>query len=88
MPWGSRGATQTPTYRGDSPRNMTFHIDVRDKTVSVLMDDQVLYSRQRPDLVLGLARPNLVLARPSTAATGDRTLTVTGFEFGIETNGN
>jgi hypothetical protein len=86
MPWGSRANATAIQAQGDSPRNLTFHIDARDKTVSVLMDDQVLYSRQRSELVLGLVRPRLAMARTGST-TGDRTLTVTGFEFGIETNG-
>lgn len=86
MPWGSRASATAIQLQGDSPRNLTMHIDARDKTVSVLMDDQVLYSRQRSDLVLGIVRPRIAFARTGST-TGDRTLTVTGFEFGIETNG-
>lgn len=87
MPWGSRASATAIQLQGDSPRNLTMHIDTRDKTVSILMDDQVIYSRQRSDLVLGVVRPRLAMARTG-ATTGDRQLTVTGFEFGIETNGS
>lgn len=86
MPWGSRASATNIILQGDSPRDLTFHIDTRDKTVSILMDDQVIYSRQRSDLVLGVVRPRLAVARTGST-TGDRSLTVTGFEFGIETNG-
>lgn len=87
MPLGSRASATAPILQGDSPRDLTFHIDARDKTVSVLMDDQVVYSRQRQDMGIGIVRPRLVMAR-SGSVVGDRTLTVTGFEFGIETNGS
>ena len=86
MPWGSRASATAITLQGDSPRDLTMHIDTRDKTVSILMDDQVIYSRQRSDLVLGVVRPRLAMAKTG-ATTGDRVLTVTGFEMGIETNG-
>lgn len=86
MPWGSRASDTAYILQGDSARDLTFHIDTRDKTVSLLMDDQVIYSRQREDMGMGIVRPRLVMAR-SGAVTGDRTLSVTGFEFGIETNG-
>lgn len=87
MPWGSRASATAIQLQGDSARNLTFHIDCRDKTVSLLMDDQVIYSRQRNDMAMGVASPRLAMAKTGSP-TGNRTLTVTGFEFGIQTNGS
>lgn len=86
FPWGARvfEAATSPMALGDNPRPMTFHLDNRDKTVSLLMGDQVAYSRQRADLVRGVVQPRLVFAKTGSN-NGDRTMVVEGaFEFIVE----
>lgn len=86
FPWGARvfEAATTPMRLGDNPRPMTLHIDNRDKTVSLLMGDQVAYSRQLPALVRGVVQPTLNMGKTGSA-TSDRVMTVEGaFRFTVE----
>lgn len=76
MPLGSRqgeASVSNPLRLGDSPRPMTFFIDNRDKTVALLMADQVIYHRHRSDLVRGIVRPRLAMSR---AGTGQGNITL------------
>lgn len=87
FPWGPRvfeGDATTPLKLGDNPRPMTFHIDNRDKTVSLLMGDQVAYSRQLPAFVRGSVQPTLNMGKTGSD-NSDRAMVVEGaFRFTIE----
>ncbi len=50
-------------------RNVTLLLDCRDKQVTVLMDDQPVYSAEVPALALGLIRPSVTLRNRLAGAT-------------------
>lgn len=86
MPWGPRASNTALIAQGDASRNLTFRIDVDEKRCSLLADDQVIYSRIRPDMVLGEVRPRLTIAK-SGSTDGTREARLRGFECAYETNG-
>lgn len=75
----------TDPRRSGNARDFTLMIDRDDKTVSILMGDQVTFSRVM-NFDYGVLRPRFMVATPS-GETGIRSLSGTGIEVGYETNG-
>lgn len=86
FPWGPRvfESATTPLKLGDNPRPMTLHIDNRDKTVSLLMGDQVAYSRKLSALVRGSVQPTLNMGKTGSDTTQRQMVVEGAFRYVVE----